>query len=144
MTDAWKGIADEFLHLYPSGSRLVAVAGKDAERSRRAADALAGALTAAGHEARRVHSDDGAAAALREDAVAPFRATGSGDRVLIVSGPAELLAPTTRGMWNFTVWQLVGDEAPHSAASALVDVTDPENPARRFADYCALPASYGA
>jgi hypothetical protein len=42
------------------------------------------------------------------------------------------------------VWQLAGDEPPHTVAGSIVDVTDPAHPARRFADYCSLPASYGA
>ncbi|KNY06111.1 hypothetical protein [Microbacterium sp. GCS4] len=144
MTDTWTGIAAEFLHLYPRGKRLLAVAGTDAERSRRAADDLAAALVAAGHPVERVHSADGDGDVLRTDVIAPFRADGSDRAVLVVSGPAALLSESTRGLWNFTLWQLAGAEQPHSVASALVDVTDPENPTRRFADYCALPAAFGA
>jgi hypothetical protein len=144
MTDAWHGIAEEFLHLYPAGRRVLAVAGADAERSRTAADALASALVAAGHEVERSHSADGDEQTLRTDVVAAFRSGPKADRVLVVSGPAALLSPTARGMWNFTLWQLAGDEPPHSVASALVDLTDPAHPIRRTADYCALPASFGA
>lgn len=144
MTDAWHGIAEEFLHLYPAGRRLLAVAGTDPERSRTAADALASALVAAGHEVERTHSEDGDEQTLRAEVIAPFRNGPKADRVLIVSGPAALLSPTARGVWNFTLWQLVGEEPPHSVASALVDLTDPEHPVRRTADYCALPASFGS
>ncbi|WP_449408908.1 hypothetical protein [Microbacterium maritypicum] len=144
MTDTWTGIAAEFLHLYPRGKRLLAVAGADAERSRRAADDLAAALVAAGHPVERAHTADGDDSALRAEVVAPFRADGPDGTVLVVSGPASLLSEDTRGLWNFTLWQLAGDEQPHSVASALVDVTDPEHPTRRFADYCALPAAFGA
>lgn len=144
MTDVWTTIADEFLHLSRSGVRAVAVAGQDPERSRRAADSLAAALIEAGQQVTRAHSADGDEAGLRADVIAPFRAAPRDDRVLVVSGPAALLSETARGMWNFTLWQLAGEEPPHSVASALVDVTDPENPTRRFADYCALPASFGA
>lgn len=144
MTDVWNGIAEEFLHLYPAGRRLLAVAGEDVERSRAAADALSAALTAAGHEVERAHSEDGDEQMLRADVLAPFRNGPQADRVLIVSGPAALLSPTARGMWNFTLWQLAGDEPPHSVASALVDMTDPAHPTRRTADYCALPASFGS
>lgn len=144
MTDVWNGIAEEFLHLYPAGRRLLAVAGEDAERSRTAADALASALVAAGHEVERTHSQDGDEQTLRADVVTPFRNGPKADRVLIVSGPAALLSPTARGMWNFTLWQLAEDEPPHSVASALVDLTDPAHPTRRTADYCALPASFGS
>lgn len=144
MTDVWGGIADEFLHLYPRGNRLVAVSGADAERSRRTADDLAEALTAADQRVDRAHSDDADAAALRADLITPFRAAPQDGRVLIVSGPAALMAEGVRGAWNFTLWQMVADEPPHSVASALVDVTDPAQPFRRFSDYCALPASFGA
>ena len=144
MTDVWNGIASEFLHLYPRGKRLLAVAGADAERSRRAADDLAAALTDAGQTVERAHSVDGDDEALRADVIAPFRAGAADGTALIVSGPAALLSENSRGLWNFTLWQLADDEPPHSVASALVDLTDPANPSRRFADYCALPASYGA
>ncbi|MFJ4999791.1 hypothetical protein ACIP5T_16695 [Microbacterium sp. NPDC088619] len=144
MSDVWSDISSEFLHLYPRGSRLVAVAGADAERSRRGADDLASALRASGQRVERWHSDDGAESTLRADAVAPFRASSETATVLVVSGPAVLLSATARGLWNFTVWQLAGDEAPHSVASAIVDLTDPAAPTRRFADYCALPSSFGA
>ena len=77
MTDVWNGIATEFLHLYPRGRRLLAVAGADAERSRRAADDLAAALTASGHEVVRVHRTDGDGERLRADVIAPFRADGA-------------------------------------------------------------------
>ncbi len=142
MTDVWTGIAEEFLHLYPRGARLLAVAGADAERSRTVADAVGAALEAAGPQVQRVHSEDGDAEDLRAQAIAPFRAGGQGDRVLLVSGPAALFSPTARGMWNFLLWQLAGDEPPHTIANALVDMTDPAHPVRRFADYCAVPASF--
>lgn len=143
MTELWSEISSEFLHLYPTGGRLLAVAGADAERSRRAADDLAAALTAAGQNVERAHSADGDEEALRTDVIAPFRADRS-DRVLVVSGPAALVSTSARGLWNYTVWQLAGDEQPHTAASVIVDVTDPDAPTRRFADYCALPSAFGA
>jgi hypothetical protein len=143
MTEIWNDIASEFLHLYPSGGRLLAVAGADAERSRHAADALAAALEAAGQTVERAHSADGDEEALRTDVIAPFR-TARSDRVLVVSGPGALVSASARGLWNFTVWQLAGDEQPHTAVSAIVDVTDADAPTRRFADYCALPSAFGA
>ena len=143
MTDVWADIASEFLHLYPRGRRLLAVAGADVERSRLAADAVSAALVAAGQQTEIEQSADGDGTALRA-AVAAFREAPKSDDILIVSGPAALLAEGTRGMWNFAVWQLAGDEPPHTIAAAIVDLTDPAHPTRRFADYCALPAGYGA
>ena len=76
--------------------------------------------------------------------VTAFREGPPSDSVLLFSGPAALLGERVRGMWNSAVWQLAGDEPPHTVAGSIVDVTDPAHPVRRFADYCALPASYGA
>jgi hypothetical protein len=143
MTDVWADIATEFLHFYPRGRRLLAVAGADAERSRQAADALSEALIAADQDVVREHSTDGDEPGLRAGVTA-FRDGPQSDSILLLSGPAALLGERTRGMWNYAVWQLAGDEPPHTVAGAIVDVTHPERPTRRFADYCALPASYGA
>lgn len=143
MTDVWADIATEFLHFYPRGRRLLAVAGADGERSRGAADDLAAALTAGGQQVVREHSDEGDDAGVRATVTA-FREGPQSESILLVSGPAALLGERTRGMWNYAVWQLAGDEPPHTVAGAIVDVTDPAHPVRRFADYCALPASYGA
>ncbi|WP_217177620.1 hypothetical protein [Streptomyces sp. AC495_CC817] len=142
MSAVWRGVVTEFLHVYPRGTRLLAVAGADAERSRAAADALAEALRAAGHEVERAHVDTVDVDALRTELVEPFRAAQE-PRVLVVSGPGLLLGEQARGLWNFTLWQMAGDEPPHTVANALVDVTDPAHPFRRFADYCAAPASWG-
>ena len=59
MTDVWADISSEFLHFYPRGRRLLAVAGANAERSRQAADDLLSALTASGQQVVREHSPDG-------------------------------------------------------------------------------------
>ena len=143
MTDVWADIATEFLHFYPRGRRLLAVAGADAERSRQAADELATALTASGQQVVREHSAEGDETELRR-VVTAFREGPKSDDILLVSGPAALIGERTRGMWNYALWQLAGDEPPHTVAGSIVDVTDPAHPKRRFADYCALPASYGA
>ena len=143
MTDVWADIASEFLHFYPRGRRLFAVAGADAERSRLTADALSSALVAAGQQVERTHTTDDDTSRVRT-AVSEFRGAPKSDSILLVSGPSSLLEERTRGMWNYATWQLVGDEPPHTVAGSIVDVTDPDHPVRRFADYCALPASYGA
>lgn len=143
MTDVWADIATEFLHFYPRGRRLLAVAGADAERSRQAADELATALTASGQQIVREHSAEGDETELRS-VVTAFREGPKSDDILLVSGPAALIGERTRGMWNYALWQLAGDEPPHTVAGSIVDVSDPAHPQRRFADYCALPASYGA
>jgi hypothetical protein len=143
MTDVWADIATEFLHFYPRGRRLLAVAGADAERSRQAADELATALTTSGQQVVREHSAEGDETELR-GVVTAFREGPKSDDILLVSGPAALIGERSRGMWNYALWQLAGDEPPHTVAGSIVDVSDPAHPKRRFADYCALPASYGA
>lgn len=144
MSDVWAGIADEFLHLYPTSGRLLAVAGADAERSAAVADELAAALRAAGQTVERAHTADGDEQRLRDEVIAPFRTDTRTDRVVVVSGPGDLLSKTARGLWNFTLWHIAGDEPPQTAASALVDVTDPAHPARIWTDFCAVPAGYGS
>ncbi|WP_396657718.1 hypothetical protein [Microbacterium oxydans] len=143
MTDVWADIATEFLHFYTRGRRLLAVAGADAERSRQAGDELATALTASGQQVVREHSAEGDETELRS-VVTAFREGPKSDDILLVSGPAALIGERSRGMWNYALWQLAGDEPPHTVAGSIVDVSDPAHPKRRFADYCALPASYGA
>ena len=136
MTDAWDGIALEFLHNNATGARLVVVAGADASRSRRAADALATALEAQSESVERADTIEVDPSVLREKLVSPFRADRDHDRVLVLSGPDRLLADENRGMWHFTLWHSAGDEPTHADASALVDMTDPAAPRRRYADSC--------
>ena len=134
-------LVDEFQRDYPRGARLLAVASPSATRSAAFADDLADALRARGVAVSVAAQDDRDEAGLRADIVAPFRAAG-GDAVEIVSGTTALLAERARGLWHFSVWLIEGDEVPHTAATALVDVTDPAAPTRRLADYCAVPPSF--
>lgn len=137
----FEDLADEFLRDYPHGARLIAVASPDAERSAAAAESLRDVLAARGIDARVTAQDGRDEDALRSDVVAPFRDSRA-DAVRIVSGTTGLLAERTRGLWHFSVWLIDGDEVPHTAATALVDVTDPDAPVRRLADYCAVPPSF--
>ena len=137
----FEDLADEFLRDYPRGARLVAVASPDAERSAAAAESLREVLAGRGIDARVTGQDGRGEDALRADVVAPFRDSRA-DAVQIVSGTTGLLAERTRGLWHFSVWLIHGDEVPHTAATALIDVTDPAAPIRRLADYCAVPPSF--
>ncbi|MGN7861193.1 hypothetical protein ACTJI8_11460 [Microbacterium sp. 22303] len=134
-------LADEFLRDYPRGARLLAVGSPSAERSAAVAEELGDVLRARGIEVAVVAQEDRDEAGLRSDIVMPFR-DAQADAVQIVSGTTSLLAERTRGLWHFSVWLIDGDEVPHTAATALVDVTDPEVPTRRLADYCAVPPSF--
>ena len=140
MRDTWEGVALEFLQHNAKGPRLLAVAGAEHDRSRRAADALAFALASRGEAVERLDTDDVDASRLRERIVTPFRADRARDRVLVLSGPERLLADDVRVMWHFTLWNSAGDEPTHPDASSLVDMTDPTAPRRRYADSCGTAA----
>lgn len=130
----------EFTHNYPRGARLLAVASIDADRSRVFASHLAEAMERQGIDTRQVTAEGRDEAALRTEVVEPFRAERP-DAAILISGDAELLTPEIRGLWHHTLWLVAGDERPYTAASAIVDVTDPAHPTRRFADFCAVPPS---
>jgi uridine kinase len=60
--------------------------------------------------------------------------------MFLITGAAAT-DPSLAGHWNYSVW--LEDSAAHgidrttrAAASAIVDVTDPEHPRRVFADSC--------
>jgi len=141
MRPLFDDLAEEFLRDYPRGARLLAVASPSAERSAAFAEELADVLRTRGIEVAVVAQEDRDEAGLRSDIVTPFR-DAQADVVQIVSGTTGLLAERTRGLWHFSVWLIDRDEVPHTAATALVDVTDPEAPTRRLADYCAVPPSF--
>lgn len=136
MSDVWTEIAAEFLHSYPRGRTMLAIAGADAERSRLAAEGVGAALRAAGATVEFGHVDHVDEQELRSDVVAPFRQAADGDRVLVVSGPALLADGTTRSLWHSTVWQLADDEIANTEAAVIVDLTDPAHPTRRYSDFC--------
>ena len=136
-----ESLAVEFLHDYPRGARLLAVASPDPRRSADFADALAEVLRGRGVAASRIIQGDRDEEALRREVVTPFRAARE-EAVTIVSGVTSLLAERARGLWHFSIWLIDGDEVPHTGATALVDVTDPIHPRRRLADYCAVPPSF--
>ena len=135
------GLVDEFLRDYPRGARLLAVASPDPRRSESFAEALAGVLRDRSVPVSLAAQGERDEQALRDDLVVSFRAAGA-EAVTVVWGGTSLLAERTRGLWHFSVWLIDGEEVPHTAATALVDVTDPEAPRRRLSDYCAVPPSF--
>lgn len=139
-------VAEEFLHNARRGRRLVAVDGGDPVASARVADELAAAI-AAHTEAPVVRRSLGEIdePRLRAELVDPVRAGAFAgaedpDTVLIADGE-HLLDDAVRGVWHFSVWTLAGDELPHTGASVIVDVTDPDAPTRYYYDFCAIPPS---
>jgi hypothetical protein len=140
-TDLLDSVVDEFLHSYSRGSRLIAVSSPDRDRSAAFAASLTAALTARGITTTSVVPDAPDADTLRSRVVGPFRSARE-NAVLVIAGDAGLLDDTRRGMWHFSIWLMAGAETPHTAATALVDVTDPQHPFRQFADYCAVPDTF--
>ncbi|GAA1795309.1 hypothetical protein [Agromyces lapidis] len=138
-------VAEEFLHNARRGRRLVAVEGADPVASARFADELAAAITARGPSVVRRSLGAVDESQLRTGLIDPFRAdtlpgAEGGDVVLVADG-RHLLDDAVRGVWHFSVWTLAGDELPHSGASVIVDVSDPEAPTRFYYDFCAIPSS---
>ncbi|WP_309065494.1 hypothetical protein [Microbacterium sp.] len=130
-----EGVAGEFLHEYPRGARLLAVAGADAGRAADFARDLASVLAERGLATSSVAQDGRGEHELRAEVAAPVRAERA-DAVTIVSGDGSLLADRTRGLWHSSVCVVAGDEEANTLASAIVDATDPDRPIRRLADYC--------
>lgn len=138
-------VAEEFLHNARRGRRLVAVEGADPVASARLADELAAAIAAHGSSVVRRSLGAVDESRLRTGLIDPFRAGAlpgaEGDDTVLVADGEHLLDDAVRGVWHFTVWTLAGDELPHSGASVIVDVTDPDAPTRFYYDFCAIPSS---
>ncbi|WP_336646395.1 hypothetical protein [Microbacterium sp. USHLN186] len=128
-------IAREFLHNYRRGARLLAVAATDAARSADLADELAAALRTQGVAAAVTLQCGRGESELRSEVVVPIRDAGI-NAVTIVCGDASLLAERTRWMWHFSIWLADGGEMANTDADAIIDITDPRRPVRRFADFC--------
>ncbi|UJP10324.1 hypothetical protein L2X99_00985 [Microbacterium sp. KUDC0406] len=128
-------IAGEFLHSHRRGARLVAVASPDAALSAAFADDLSAAFARRDVIASSIAQDGRSEDALRTELVTPLRTDGA-DAVTIVSGDRSLLAGRTRWLWHFRIWLATDDDLADTTADAIVDVTDPQHPARRLADFC--------
>lgn len=130
-----EGIAREFLHRNPRGARLLAVAGADATEPAALATDLVTALRAQGTAANTVAQNRRDENALRSKVAAPLREARA-DAVTVVSGDGSLLAPRTRWLWHSSIWLVAGDEEGNTEADAIIDVTDPQHPTRRYAEFC--------
>ncbi len=137
---------------YPRGRVLVAVDGIATIVTAPFADDLAQAFRLAGHTAFRSSVDQWERGRA---SIPPLDwSAGAGDALLVIDG-THLHHASRVGQWHTTVWldagTRVGPDAavarylmttqPRALAAAIVDVTDPESPRRRFADSCvsALP-----
>jgi len=135
-----------------AGRVVVAVDGLDAESGRAFADGFAAVLEEDGTRVERASVED-AALDVREGIVAPFRA-GEGDAVLVVDG-RFLHTTERRGLWNWSVWlesnppvgasrpelpdaekHYLATARPKTAASVIVENSDPAHPVQVFGDFC--------
>jgi hypothetical protein len=122
--DTLDALAAEILHNYGSGSALVAITATDEDTATAFARDLGASLEDAG---RSVAFQSGA------NTVPPR----TDDTLTLVTGAVTTDAAAT-GHWNYLVWLENGsiERTTRAAASAIVDVTDPDHPRRVFADSC--------
>ncbi|CAN5204269.1 hypothetical protein BH09ACT3_BH09ACT3_10200 [soil metagenome] len=76
--------------------------------------------------------------AERDVAVEPKWITAGPDAILVVDGQ-NLHRPELVGTWNYSLWLDDGagtDQVARSTAAAVIDLRDPEQPRRLFADSC--------
>ena len=119
--DTLDALAAEILHNYGTGSALVAVSAADEDVATSFARDLGGAVEDAG---RTIAFQSGAN-------TVPARVEGT---LTLVTGRATASAEH----FNYVIWLESGsiERGTRAAASAIVDVTDPDVPRRVFADSC--------
>lgn len=84
----------------------------------------------------------------RDAPIPPKWRSGPRDAILLVDG-VQLLRPELRGLWNASLWMQQRDRevdavqavyeaesAPRTAATIIIDASDPDVPRRVFADSC--------
>lgn len=140
-TDTMAAIAGEVIAQVGTNRTVVGIDGQDGTDLEHVAAALVRGLEQQGVTAMAAAAPTSEADALRADVVQPFRSTGAGDGVLVVHGHG-LLAPGTRTLWRWSLWveqdsgRLERRADVKIAASAVLDVTDPEHPRREWNDAC--------
>jgi hypothetical protein len=120
--DTLDALAGEITQNYGSGFALVAITAEDTDVATSFATDLAGSFA---DRPTRVITADAPPLPSRAD---------NPDTIVFVTGPVTADAEN----FNFTVWLESGriDRTTRAAASAIVDVSDPEHPRRLFADSC--------
>ena len=134
-------IAGEVIAQVGTNRTVFGVDGQDGTDLERVAAALVAGFEQHGVSAMAAAAPSADADTLRSDLVTPFRTTGAGDGVLVVHGQG-VLAPAARTLWRWSLW--VEQEAGRLerradvkiAASAVLDVTDPDHPRREWNDAC--------
>ncbi|WIA98761.1 MULTISPECIES: hypothetical protein [unclassified Curtobacterium] len=140
-TDTYAEIAGEVIAQVGTNRAVVGVDGQDGVDLERVAAGLVAGFARHGVSAMAAAAPSSDVDVLRSDVVTPFRTTGAGDGVLVVHGHG-LLAPGARGLWRWSLWaeqetgRLERRADVKIAASAVLDVTDPDHPRREWNDAC--------
>jgi hypothetical protein len=140
-TDTMAAIAAEAIAQVGTNRTVIGVDGQDGTDLERVAAALVTGFEQHGISAMAAAAPSADQDTLRSDLVTPFRTTGAGDGVLIVHGRG-ILAPGVRTLWRWSLWveqesgRLERRADVKIAASAVLDVTDPEHPRREWNDAC--------
>lgn len=134
-------IAAEVIAQVGTNRTVIGIDGQDGVDLERVAAGLVAGFEQHGVSAMAAAAPSADVDALRADLVAPFRSTGAGDGVLVVHGHG-VLAHGARGLWRWSLWaehedgRLERRADVKIAASAVLDVTDPEHPRREWNDAC--------
>ncbi|SDQ87758.1 hypothetical protein SAMN02800687_2932 [Curtobacterium sp. UNCCL20] len=134
-------IAAEVIAQVGTNRTVIGIDGQDGVDLERVAAGLVAGFEQHGVSAMAAAAPSADVDALRADLVAPFRSTGAGDGVLVVHGHG-VLAHGARGLWRWSLWAEQEDGRLERradvkiAASAVLDVTDPEHPRREWNDAC--------
>lgn len=134
-------IAQEVIAQVGTNRTVIGIDGQDGVDLERVAQGLVTGFERHGVSAMAAAAPSSDADELRSGLVVPFRTTGAGDGVLVVHGHGTL-APGARGLWRWSLWveqdagRLERRADVKIAASAILDVTDPEHPRREWNDAC--------
>ncbi|WP_439688553.1 hypothetical protein ACRQ4C_09975 [Curtobacterium sp. SP.BCp] len=140
-TDTMAAIAAEAIAQVGTNRTVVGIDGQSGTDLEHVAAALVAGFEKHGVQAMAAAAPSASADQLRSELVAPFRSTGSGPGVLVVHGHG-VLDPGVRGLWRWSLWveqeegRLERRADVKIAASAVLDVTDPEHPRREWNDAC--------
>ncbi len=134
-------IAAEAIAQVGTNRTVIGIDGQPGTDLEHVAAALVAGFEQHGVPATAAAAPSASADALRADLVAPFRSTGAGPGVLVVHGHGTL-DPGVRGLWRWSMWveqeqgRLERRADVKIAASAILDVSDPEHPRREWNDAC--------
>jgi hypothetical protein len=134
-------IAAEVIAQVGTNRTVIGIDGQEGTDLERVASALVEGFKQHGVSAMAAAAPTSDADVLRSDIITPFRTTGAGDGVLVVHGRG-VLAHGAHRLWRWSLWveqedgRLERRADVKIAASAVLDVSDPEHPRREWNDAC--------